>query len=489
MIKLLFLHDYPAGCNPIMPGANNTLSNTIEVFLKSHPDATENQQAALADLQQQNSALNKQYKDIQAQCKKISRQIGEAKREGISTDELIQSMQEKSSDLGNIKTQLTIITEKVTALIKPEAKDSRSNQTISETIPTRIHKESSTDDSQISVSLLDGENDLWNAYVNTNPDSSLYHRAEWKDLIQNVFGHDSYYFYACNGNNEIVGILPLVRLKSKLFGDFMVSMPYFNYGGAVANSLLIEQKLLDEANAFARKLGVNHIEYRDDIAREGLEARTEKVNMILSLPDSSDILWDSFSSKLRSQIKRPMREATDTVIGNTECLDDFYAVFSRNMRDLGTPVYGKDFFRNILKTFPHNSKIVIIRLNNKPVAAAFLLGNNNMLEIPWASTIKDVNHLSINMLLYWEVLKFAIEKQYRTFDFGRSSKDAGTYRFKQQWGAKEKQMYWHYWLPDSARLPELNPSNPKYALVIGVWKRLPVFVTKWLGPFIVKNLP
>jgi len=473
-----------------MSGAKNTLSNTVEVFLKSNPDATDNQRTALANLQTQYSALNKQYKDQQAQCKKLSRQIGEAKREGVSTDELMQSMQEQSSDLGNIKTQLTTITEKVTALIKAEVNDGHTtSQTASESVPTRTYTETSTDLSQISVTLLNGENDAWNDYVNATPDTSLYHRSEWKDLIQKVFGHSSYYFYACNSDKEIVGILPIVRLNSKLFGDFMVSMPYFNYGGAIANSLLIEQILLEEANDLAKKLGVNHIEYRDNIERKGLEARTEKVNMILSLPNSHDVLWDSFSSKLRSQIKRPMREATESVIGNTECLDDFYAVFARNMRDLGTPVYGKDFFKNILETFPQNSKIVIIRLKNKPVAAAFLLGDNNMLEIPWASTIKDVNHLSINMLLYWEVLKFAIDKQYRTFDFGRSSKDAGTYRFKQQWGAKAKQMYWHYWLPDGAKLPELNPSNPKYALMIGVWKRLPIWVTKWLGPYIVKNLP
>jgi len=472
-----------------MSGAKNTLSNTIVVFLKSNPDATKNQRSALAELQQQYGALNKQYKDKQAQCKKISRRIGEAKREGVPADELMQSMQEQSADLGHIKTQLTAITDKVTVLVKPEVNDSHSSQTVTESVPIRTYTETSTDYSQISVALLNGEDDAWNAYVNANPDASLYHRTEWKDLIKTVFGHSSYYFYACNSEKEIVGILPLIRLTSKLFGDFMVSMPYFNYGGAIANSLLIEQKLLDEANDLAKKLGVNHIEYRDNIARERLEARTEKVNMILSLPSSHDILWDSFSSKLRSQIKRPMREATEAVIGNTECLDDFYTVFARNMRDLGTPVYGKTFFKNILETFPENSKIVIIRLENKPVAAAFLLGDNKMLEIPWASTIKDVNHLSINMLLYWEVLKFAIDKQYRTFDFGRSSKDAGTYRFKQQWGAKAKQMYWHYWLSDGAELPELNPSNPKYKLVIGVWKRLPLWVTKWLGPYIVKNLP
>jgi FemAB-related protein (PEP-CTERM system-associated) len=175
--------------------------------------------------------------------------------------------------------------------------------------------------------------------------------------------------------------------------------------------------------------------------------------------------------------------------GGEECLEDFYTVFARNMRDLGTPVYGKTFFSKILQYFAEHSRIVVIHIGNQPVAAAFLLGNKDTLEIPWASTIKDVNHLSMNMLMYWEVLKYAIENRYKYFDFGRSSKESGTFRFKQQWGAKPKQLFWHYWLAKNVELPKLNPDNPKYALAINIWKKLPINITKWLGPLIVRNLP
>lgn len=128
-------------------------------------------------------------------------------------------------------------------------------------------------------------------------------------------------------------------------------------------------------------------------------------------------------------------------------------------------------------------------MDNKPIAASFLMGHKETLEIPWASTLKEVNHLSINMLLYWEVLKYSIKKQYSYFDFGRSSLNSGTFKFKQQWGANPKQLYWHYWLPDNSELPSLNPDNPKYALAIRAWKKLPVFVANLLGPLLVKNLP
>ena len=170
-------------------------------------------------------------------------------------------------------------------------------------------------------------------------------------------------------------------------------------------------------------------------------------------------------------------------------MDDFYAVFSRNMRDLGTPVYGKQFFRNILDAFPAQCRLMIVHLNNRPVAAGFLIGHRSTLEIPWASTLRDVNHLGMNMLLYWAVLKFGVKQDYSQFDFGRSSRDSGTFRFKQQWGACPRQLYWHYWLNNNEELPALNPDNPKYALAINLWRRLPLSVTEWLGPSIVKNLP
>jgi FemAB-related protein (PEP-CTERM system-associated) len=211
--------------------------------------------------------------------------------------------------------------------------------------------------------------------------------------------------------------------------------------------------------------------------------------MILPLPGEESELWNSFAPKLRAQIRRPQRENPQVYFNESTALDEFYSVFSRNMRDLGTPVYSKSFFCSILDYFTKQSHIIVIKLDHRPVAAAFLLGHGDTLEIPWASTIREVNHYSINMLLYWEVLRFAIKKRYVYFDFGRSSKGTGTYRFKQQWGAQPKPLYWHYWLKNGGDLPSLNPSNPKYALMINIWKRLPIPITNLIGPMVVKNLP
>ena len=160
------------------------------------------------------------------------------------------------------------------------------------------------------------------------------------------------------------------------------------------------------------------------------------------------------------------------------------------MRDLGTPVYAKGFFEHMLNSDVTESWIVCVYINGKPAAASFLLSHfQQTMEIPWASAVRDFNRISINMLLYWESLSFAIEKGFSTFDFGRSTIDSGPFRFKKQWGAEPKNLYWHYWLASGEGLPAINPDNPKYRLAIQCWQKLPVAVANVLGPPIVRHLP
>lgn len=341
------------------------------------------------------------------------------------------------------------------------------------------------------VEMLEGADfSAWDDYVSQSGECSLYHSSATPKMIKRLFGHHYYCFLARDSAGQVVGVLPLVHIKSALFGNYMVSLPYFNYGGAVAVDKGVEQSLMDSAIKQGESLNVSHIEFRDVQEREStLPARLDKVAMLLDLPDDPDILLKAIGAKRRSQIKRPIREGVEVLTGKGELLDQFYDVFARNMRDLGTPVYGKNFFRTIVETFADNVHIVIVRHGGKPVAAAFLLGYKGQMEIPWASTLREVNKIGVNMFLYWEVLKYSIEQGFDVFDFGRSSVDSGTFRFKKQWGAKPKQLYWHYWMRDGGELPQLNPNNPKYQLAIKLWQKLPLFVTKLLGPMIVKNLP
>lgn len=344
---------------------------------------------------------------------------------------------------------------------------------------------------ELRVSVLEPDQPCpdWDPFVQRQARASIYHQLAWRELIRRVFGHHSYYLVGRDAGGQVRGVLPLVRLHSLIFGDFMVSMPYFNYGGALVDAPEMDERLMQHASELAGALGVRHVELRDTQPRSGWLARNDKVAMELSLPPSPDAVWKGLTSKVRAQVRRPSKEGAEAVIGGTEMLADFYRVFARNMRDLGTPVYSRRFFQAIMDTFPGHSQIVVVHLDGHPAAAGFLLGNHNRLEIPWASSDRRYNRFGVNMLLYWEALRWAVEKGYRVFDFGRSTINSGTYRFKRQWGAQPRQLYWHYWLRRGDRLPELKPESPKFRFAVKAWRKLPVRLGNLLGPHVVKNLP
>jgi len=341
----------------------------------------------------------------------------------------------------------------------------------------------------IEIKQLTHETEAWNRYAQESDMTTLYHLAGWKRVLEKTFGHATYYLYALR-NGRIVGLLPLVFLKSLIFGKFMVSLPFVNYAGVIAEDADARTALIDAAIRIARQNKAEHIELRHlahyDI---GLPTKTSKVLMVLDLPATSDELWKSFKSKLRSQIKRPGKEGFTVKFGQLEELESFYDVFTQNMRDLGTPVYTKRLFENILQEFSDSAGICTVYDGSTPIASGFIIGFKGLLQIPWASSIRAYNRFSPNMLLYWNILKRACEEGYSQFDFGRSTPNEGTYKFKRQWGAVPKPCYWQYWLASGEELPEINPHNPRYALMIKTWQRLPLAVTKLLGPGIVKNIP
>jgi serine/alanine adding enzyme len=327
-------------------------------------------------------------------------------------------------------------------------------------------------------------------YVASADDASLYHLHRWHSIIEDCFGHKCRYLLCRGEGGAIRGILPLTHMKSMMFGNFLVSMPYFNYGGVCAGDEPSRRLLVAEAVRIAESVGASHIELRQERPLDGgLPAKTNKVSMRLRLPGSRNELWRSLPSKLRSQVRRPEKEGMTVRISDTEGLEDFYNVFSINMRDLGTPVYPKRFFRMILERFPRNTWIATVLHGRTPVASGFLMGFKEKLEIPWASSIRQYNRLGPNMLLYWSSLAFACDRGFRVFDFGRSTEGGSTHRFKEQWGAVPHTLHWHYWLAQEAGMPAINPDNPRYRLAIELWKRLPVPLTRILGPRLVRNIP
>jgi FemAB-related protein (PEP-CTERM system-associated) len=329
----------------------------------------------------------------------------------------------------------------------------------------------------------------WDAFVRAHPASSLYHLAGWRHLIAEVFGHGSHYLIGRDDAGDVAGVLPLVRVRG-LFGDYMVSLPYFTYGGPLGASEAAEAELMHAAGALARELGVGHVEFRGFHVREpAWPVRTDKVSLHRPLAADEDGLWKSLSKERRRQVKKAQDRKSEVLHGGAELLDDFYAVFARNMRDLGTPVYGRAFFAAMLARFPEAARIIAVRREGRPAGAAFVLGFGDRLEVPWVSTVREMNAHFVNTLLYWEQLRFAVAGGYRVFDFGRSSVDSGTYGFKRQWGAEPVQLHWQYWLAPGRGMPGLTPSSPKFRLAVRAWQHLPLAIANRLGPRLVKDLP
>ncbi len=330
----------------------------------------------------------------------------------------------------------------------------------------------------------------WDEYVASCREASGYHQCAWCDVVTRSFGHEVIRLAVRNETNRIVGVLPLVHMKSRLFGNFLVSVPFFNYGGVLCDDHFAGEALLAEAQRIRENRGAAYVELRHrNGLMEGLATRDHKVTMLLGLEKDQESQWKRLDPKIRNHVRKAEKSGLQAVTGRLELLDGFYEVFCRNMRDLGTPVYGKEFFRNVLEICPESTRIISVMLQGKTVASGILTWFRDTLEVPWASSISDYRPICPNNLLYWEAIVYAIGIGVRKFDFGRSTPGEGTYRFKKQWGAQAVQLYWQYLLREGGQLPDLSPKNQKFELAIKVWRHLPLSMTNFLGPRIVKSIP
>jgi serine/alanine adding enzyme len=316
------------------------------------------------------------------------------------------------------------------------------------------------------------------------------HDLRWLDILADAMGHQPIVIIdrdvANNGTGDICGYLPLVLVKTRLFGRFLVSLPYLNRAGIVANNDAVRDRILGAAIELAREHNVQYLELRQHdhpIDHSGItHTRDEKVAMILELPTDEEELWTTFSAKVRNQIRW----------GGRELLDDLYNIFAVNMRDRVTPVYPRKIFAGILEKFPDDAELAIVDYQGAAIAGGLLVHDTargyGMTQVPSASCLRRFNATNANMWMYHHLLKRAIMRNSRQFDFGRSTPDSGTYSFKKQWGAKAQPTYWQYHLRHG-QLDAVRPDNPKYQRRIAAWQKLPVWVTRMAGPAIVRGIP
>jgi FemAB-related protein (PEP-CTERM system-associated) len=329
----------------------------------------------------------------------------------------------------------------------------------------------------------------WDAFVDGSVTAQHYHRWGWKHVIERAFAWPTHFLVA-EKHSEIRGLLPLVWQKSLLFGSFLTSLPFLNGGGILASDSEAVSALLTRAIELAKEAGAKHIEFRfRHHPALALPVKTNKVSVTHAISGDTSSMLKDLPHKVRSDVRKAMKAPFSAEWLGEDGLEDFYRIFAINMRELGTPAYGKVFFREILRAFPQQTAICLVRLAGKPVAASFLMGYRETLEAGWSSSLYDYLALKPNMFLYWSIFGLAGRRGYRVFDFGRSSVGSGAHRFKMQWGSQEVPLYWAYWVPEGGALPELNPQNPRYRVAVEAWKRLPLSFTNWLGPKIARLLP
>ena len=347
----------------------------------------------------------------------------------------------------------------------------------------------------VAVRLLDREalsdqSDRLEQYVARSGQVPLSYHPAWLSVFADGLGHVPYCLEAVQGE-ETRGLLPLAFVQSILFGKYLAGLPYLNMGEARADDPGIARELIDASVRLADQLAVKHLELRHEraIDHPKLETRAgRKVHMRLSLPGSAEELWGRFRPEVRNQVRKGEKHDLALAWGGEELLPDFYEVFSINMRDLGTPVFSRRLFRSILRRFPDRAELCVVRHGERPVAAALLVHGWGVTEVPSASSLRQFNATSANMLMYWRLLERAIERGQAIFDFGRSSPDSGTFRFKKQWGAAPELAEWQYYVRQGAA-SDLRPENPKYQRMIRMWQRLPVGLTRFIGPIVVRGIP
>lgn len=329
----------------------------------------------------------------------------------------------------------------------------------------------------------------WNAFVQQSPKGSFYHRAEWRAINEKVLGLKTCYLGAFD-NDRLVGVMPIVRLRSMLVGNLACSMPFVNYGGPAAESPEVEQHLLEGAAAVADEWGVDYLEVRSqrDLGN-GYPCSQHKVSLTISLDPDPEVQMGRMKREHRGEIRRAAKRGFVTKFG-LELVDDFYSVLSESWRDLGTPIFDVAYLKAVIQALPIDSRLCVVYDSaGVPAAGAFLGLHNGTVEGMWLGMRASHRQQLVGYVLYWDLIKYACELGATSFHLGRSNKDSGAEQFKKKWNAEAMQLYWHYILRTRGTIPSLNPQNPKYQFAIKAWQRLPVSVTKVLGPLIARNIP
>ena len=326
----------------------------------------------------------------------------------------------------------------------------------------------------------------WDAFVKAHPEGTFFHLAGWREVLRRAFGHRTHYLVALAGG-EVRGVLPLAEVKSLLFGHSLVSTPFCVYGGIVAADETAKAALEARACALARELGVDHLEMRNrrrqhpdwpvkDLYvtfRKAIDADSEK--NLLAIP-----------RKQRAMVRKGIQKGLRSEIDARP--DRHYAMYSESLRNLSTPVFSKRYLEILQDVFGEDCEILTVMHEAAPVASVLSFYFREEVLPYYGGGTLAARSVSGNDFMYWSVMERAREGGRRLFDYGRSKRGTGSFDFKTYWGFEPEPLYYEYFLVKRREMPNLSPTNPKYEAMIRIWRKLPIALTRLLGPPVAKHL-
>lgn len=341
----------------------------------------------------------------------------------------------------------------------------------------------------LRIRELDGNRRAdWDRFVLAAPDATFFHRAGWKDVIEESFGHRGYFLYA-ERHGTIEGVLPLAHVRSPLFGSSLTSLAFCVYGGPVAPSGDVIDALDRAARELAARLKVTCLEYRH-IASRSYPGAVEKSDLYVTFrkaidPDVEKNML-AIPRKQRAMVRKGQKFGLQSEI-DQDC-KRLHRVYSESVRNLGTPVFSRRYFEALKKTFGDDCENLVITHEGEPVAAVMSFYFRDQVLPYYGGGGARARELAANDFMYWEVMRRACERGSRLFDFGRSKRGTGAFDFKKNWGFPAEPLCYQYIMREGQEPPDINPLNPKFRLFVAAWKRLPLPIANFLGPHIVRQL-
>ena len=343
----------------------------------------------------------------------------------------------------------------------------------------------------IHVSMLTySQRERWDEFVQRCPQATFFHLSAWKDILEQVFDHRTFYLYAERAG-EIVAVLPLAEVRSRLFGHALISLPFCVYGGIAADvdaGTDVIHELESKAETVARALGVKNLEYRnlqlrhEDWPRQDLYVTFRKE----ILPDVEANML-AIPRKQRAMVRKGIKNGLISVIDDD--VERFFALYADNVLRHGTPALSKKFFQRLKTTFGEACEVLTVTTpEGKPLSSVLSFYFRDEVLPYYAGDDLAARDLAANDFKYWELMRRACERGCKVFDYGRSKAGTGPYGFKKNWGFEPQPLSYEYRLYKCDAIPQNNPMNPKYRAFIALWKRLPIGVANRLGPHIVRNL-